>query len=527
MPVRPPAQLSAQVVSILYKNAVAAHVAIAKLLIYKVWHSNCCRNTRKIAWSVYDPKRSGRAVLSLEEKTMHNPPKLHTAGSAGLKGLFRAVMALGLALSLSGCFFVIAKQDIDRDGSHPWWCQGGSVTLTDAECLQMSAYFDNAVRFAEQYWTEADFVTNGGGGLDITATGFFQSTNGIPYFRNVQNTFDPMTPNMIWYGVEPGATATRPVAVGWIVSDTGGGPPAGFAGDQDVWTLVGPNYYLIARVMRGYQDHGNIFSTSHPCLSFGNSSLSATTDACYTSTHTEPLEILVTNDDGIDGHGIDALVEGLKTVPGVTFNIVAPATQQSGTGGSTTPGPLTANPGATLSGEGGVAVDGFPADAVIHALRDLKLSPDVTMSGINDGQNLASIGDGGSGTIGAARRSTMRGIPALALSQGSITVTPDFPAGVAASLALLENWRIGRAGSPFMELPNLNIPSCDGTGTITGTVETVVGVDLSSGPLNGTNYFGVQDCSSSKTVFVDDLDAFLNGWTSIADMGRVQPPNYP
>ena len=148
------------------------------------------------------------------------------------------------------------------------------------------------------------------------------------------------------------------------------------------------------------------------------------------------------------------------------------------------------------------------------------------MSGINDGQNLATATNL-SGTVGAARRSLMRGIPSLATSQGGITVTPDFPAGVAASLALLENWRLGEAGMPFMDLPNLNIPSCDGTGTITGTVETVVGPDLSSGPLNGTNYFGPQNCSSTKTVFVDDLDAFLNGWTSIADVGRVQPPNWP
>ena len=454
---------------------------------------------------------------------MHNPPKLHTAGMAGLKGLFRAVMALGMALSLSGCFFIIAKQDIDRDGSHPWWCQGGSVTLTDAECLQMSAYFDVAARFAEQYWNQADF-TAAGAILDTNITAALSSSNGLAFRLGTPAAFDPMAPNMIWYAGESGIP--RPVAVGWSVQDTGSGAPAGFPGDQDAWTLSG-NYYLIARVVRGYQDHGNVFALSHPCLNLGNSLLTATTDSCYTSTHTTPLEILVTNDDGIDGHGIDALVEGLKTVPGVTFNIVAPATQQSGTGGSTTPGPLTANPGATLSGEGGIAVDGFPADAVIHALRDLKLSPDLTMSGINEGQNLA-LATGLSGTVGAARRSLMRGIPSLATSQGSFSVsTVDFPAGVTASLALLENWRLGRAGTPFMVLPNLNIPSCDGIGSITGTVDTVVGPNNSSGPLNGTTFFGAPDCNSTKTTFVDDLDAYLNGWTSIADAGRVQPPNWP
>ncbi len=453
---------------------------------------------------------------------MHNTFNPQPARVQGVKGLFRAALALGLTLSLSGCFWVIAYQDIQRDGSHPWWCQGGTVTLTDAECLETSAYFDFAVQYAQQYWDPSDY-TAAGAVTDAVAETAVPVENGVAYRLGTTTTFDPMVPNMIWYADDGNY---RPVAVGWAVDDTASGPPAGFAGDQDAWTLAGGKYYLITRVIRGYQHHTNVFATSHPCLSGGASLLLSTTEACYLATHTVPLEILVVNDDGIEGHGIDALVQGLKTVSGITFNIIAPATQQSGTGGSSSPPPLTANPGATLSGDVGIAVDGFPADAVLHALRDLKLSPDLTMSGINEGQNLASVTPA-SGTVGAARRSLKRGIPSLALSQGGITVTPDFPAGVAASLALLENWRLGKAGKPFMDLPNLNIPSCDGTGTITGTVETVVGVDLSSGPLNGTSYVGPQNCSSTKTVFVDDLDAFLNGWTSIADVGLVQPPNWP
>ena len=194
---------------------------------------------------------------------MHNPPKLHTAGMAGLKGLFRAVMALGMALSLSGCFFIIAKQDIDRDGSHPWWCQGGTVTLTDNECLQMSIAFDKATQYAEQYWIQDDFFT-AGATLDLTLQNALSLSNGLAFRLGAPTAFDPMAPNMIWYAGESGTP--RPVAVGWSVQDTGGGAPAGFAGDQDAWTLVGGNYYLIARVLRGYQDHGNVFALSHACL---------------------------------------------------------------------------------------------------------------------------------------------------------------------------------------------------------------------------------------------------------------------
>lgn len=453
---------------------------------------------------------------------MHKTLNLHHARAPGARGLFRAVLALGLAACLSGCFFVVAKQDIDRDGSHPWWCQGGTVTLTDSECLMMSAFFDYAIQYSEQWLTQADYVT-AGAVLDTSLLG--TSTNvATPYRLGTTTTFDPMAPNVLYFG---NASTGRPVAVGWAVDDTGGGAPAGFAGDQDNWILAGGKYWLAVWIMRGHEQHTNVFAPGHPCIVGHVTTLTSTSDACYIASHTVPLEILVVNDDGIGGHGIDNLVQGLKTVSGITFNIVAPATQQSGTGGSVSTPPLTANPGMTLSGDVGIAVDGFPADAVLHALRDLKMSPDLTMSGINDGQNLASLGAGASGTIGAARRSLMRTVPALALSQGGLTVTPDWAAGVAASLALLERWRLGEAGAPFMELPNLNIPSCDGTGTITGTTDTIVGVDLSSGPLNGTNYFGAQNCSSTKTLFVDDLDAFLNGWTSVADMGKVQPPNYP
>jgi 5'-nucleotidase len=449
-----------------------------------------------------------------------NKPIIKSPG-ARLMGPLKACIALGLAVTLSGCFWIAARQDIARDGTHPWWCQGGTATLTDNECLSMSAHMDFGVKFAKQYWNVADFQA---AGAAPDATGETPQS-GTPYKLAPTSSFNAMSPNMIWYATEGGMS--RPVAVGWGIDDTATGAPAGFPGDQDVWTLSGGTYYLSVRVLRGYENQPNVFATGHPCISSGVSSLTSTTDACYTGSHPVELEILVTNDDGIGSDGIDAIVQGLKTVSGITFSIVAPATQQSGSGGNTTSGPLTASPASTVSGDLGTAVDGFPADAVIYAMRDLKLSPDLTLSGINDGQNLASVGSSASGTIGAARRALQRTVPAIALSQGGITVTPDFPAGVAASLALLEQWRLGKAGEPFMALPNLNIPSCASPETVTGTVESIVGLDGSSGALNGGNYFSAQNCASTKTVFVDDLDAFLNGWNSIGDMGKVQPPNYP
>ena len=129
------------------------------------------------------------------------------------------------------------------------------------------------------------------------------------------------------------------------------------------------------------------------------------------------ITVLVTNDDGVAAPGLDALVEALRTVKNTKVVVVAPATNQSGTGGNTTPGTLVTQPATTPSGYAATAVQGFPADTVTAALDQLGVKPNVVMSGINTGQNLGPLTDL-SGTIGAARMAAKRGIPAVAFSQG-------------------------------------------------------------------------------------------------------------
>ena len=96
------------------------------------------------------------------------------------------------------------------------------------------------------------------------------------------------------------------------------------------------------------------------------------------------VNILVTNDDGIDSEGLKALSVVLGEL-GKVF-IVAPDRQRSAVGSSITiDRPVRVNRG----GERTVSVDGMPADCVtlgIHKLVDP--APDLIMSGINDGQNL-------------------------------------------------------------------------------------------------------------------------------------------
>jgi 5'-nucleotidase len=123
------------------------------------------------------------------------------------------------------------------------------------------------------------------------------------------------------------------------------------------------------------------------------------------------MRILVSNDDGIDAPGIQALADALSVLGEVWT--VAPATEQSAKSHALTMHhPLRVSP----RGERRLAVDGTPADAVYLGLHEL-CPPDIglVVSGINRGPNVADD-TWYSGTVGAAREAAMCGLPALAVS---------------------------------------------------------------------------------------------------------------
>ena len=86
------------------------------------------------------------------------------------------------------------------------------------------------------------------------------------------------------------------------------------------------------------------------------------------TTQAVPLRILVTNDDGVAAPGIDALVNALQNIPNVEVTVIAPATNQSGTGPNFTTSPITVSPATTASGDAATAVAGFPADTVLYGV---------------------------------------------------------------------------------------------------------------------------------------------------------------
>jgi 5'-nucleotidase len=130
------------------------------------------------------------------------------------------------------------------------------------------------------------------------------------------------------------------------------------------------------------------------------------------------LEILLTNDDGIRSPGLWAAAAALSDLGHVT--VTAPRDQSSGMGRSlpSTSDGIIREEQVQVNGQvwSVYAVSGSPAQSVLHGVLDvLKSKPDLVVSGINYGENVAS-GVTISGTIGAALEAASLGIPALAVS---------------------------------------------------------------------------------------------------------------
>ncbi|MBS1846639.1 MAG: 5'/3'-nucleotidase SurE [Actinobacteria bacterium] len=222
-----------------------------------------------------------------------------------------------------------------------------------------------------------------------------------------------------------------------------------------------------------------------------------------------PLVVVVTNDDGIAAPGIDELARALAEVPGVTVDVVAPATNQSGKGDNITPGTVKHQAAKTKSGIEGVAVDGTPADSVIVAIKDLKLKPDLVASGINLGQNVGPL-TAISGTVGAALTGARNGVPGVAGSAG--LTDPDYAAAAKYVVAWVVKNRAALAAHrmPTDGIVNFNVPGCT-AGSIRGIVEVPTAKVIPT----GANPFAT-DCSTPRSAAAptDDVDALILGFAS-------------
>jgi len=120
------------------------------------------------------------------------------------------------------------------------------------------------------------------------------------------------------------------------------------------------------------------------------------------------LDILLTNDDGIDATGFHALYDSLTSVGSVTA--VAPADDQSAVGRA------LSRSVTVQEHDLGYVIDGTPADCVVAGLTSLLPETNLVVAGCNRGANLGAAVLGRSGTVSAAVEAAFFDVPAIAVS---------------------------------------------------------------------------------------------------------------
>jgi 5'/3'-nucleotidase len=184
------------------------------------------------------------------------------------------------------------------------------------------------------------------------------------------------------------------------------------------------------------------------------------------------LDVLLTNDDGIEADGLQALRRALLAVQGVRLAVIAPDGNRSAMARSiTTRRPLWVAEVPFSDGTVGYTTDGTPVDCVRLASLGLVegFAPDLVVSGINHGANL---GDDitYSGTVAAALEGVVLGLPAIAVSQQSGAAALDyrfdggFTFGLAAGFVARVVERIEEVPLPAATLLNINVPAAGASG---------------------------------------------------------------
>jgi 5'-nucleotidase len=170
------------------------------------------------------------------------------------------------------------------------------------------------------------------------------------------------------------------------------------------------------------------------------------------------MNILLTNDDGIDAEGIQKLAEVLRSRSKHRVFLIAPDKNRSGVSHAIS---ILSEPVKLTSvGKDTWSCSGFPGDCVIIGMKGgIPERPDLALSGINKGENLGTDIIY-SGTVAAARQASLYGIPSLAISlagRGGYHFYWDMAASWSADHLeeLLAYWR----KETFV---NVNIPNCPG-----------------------------------------------------------------
>ncbi len=124
--------------------------------------------------------------------------------------------------------------------------------------------------------------------------------------------------------------------------------------------------------------------------------------------------VLVANDDGVNANGLWLLIDVIRDLG---FDVFFASTSEpySGAGKSITWSFKAER--KKINGVEGVIVNASPSTAVLFALRNIGITPDFIVSGINHGANLGIEDIHTSGTFGAALEGVLQGYPSMAISK--------------------------------------------------------------------------------------------------------------
>jgi 5'-nucleotidase len=205
------------------------------------------------------------------------------------------------------------------------------------------------------------------------------------------------------------------------------------------------------------------------------------------------LRILVTNDDGIEAPGIQAIAEAFRPLGQVT--VAAPRDPRSGSShGVTSDRPIAVRE-TERGGQRWIAIDALPATCVRLAVEELLPDrPDLVISGINRGENLGTV-TFYSATVGAAREAAFLGLPAIAVN---LVAANGLGYETAAAVTAQIVGTIGPNSIPKGTFLNINVPPL--------SRESLRGVLLTRQDMRAPiDRF-------KKTVFPDGTAAYLPRW---------------
>lgn len=137
------------------------------------------------------------------------------------------------------------------------------------------------------------------------------------------------------------------------------------------------------------------------------------------------MNILITNDDGIQADGIIALAKAIKEIANVY--VVAPDTQRSATGHAITiHNPIMIKEEYIDDNIKAYSISGTPADCVKLGIESIfkDVNIDLVLSGINNGANLGTDVIY-SGTVSAAIEGLIQNKPSIAISYDSFKVSNE------------------------------------------------------------------------------------------------------